>query len=200
MKTGTILKKDRAVSIKTKSGASYSYKFTTLAEIHRWLEEHELKYEAFIEKDDEDSYMMIRKLGNDGKELSLLRGAKIPNVSTLKEYGGCLTTCRRYSLLMAYGLASEDEDGIDSQMSGGTIKDTKEKQGQMHNPSANNPVSEKQRHLIKQLCDRLGYSSTETLNQLSRINNSLAASKLISTLQEDLVKRVEDKNAKNDTV
>lgn len=115
----TVLKKDRTVNVKTKTGGSYSYKFTTLAEIHKYLEETNQRYYAFIQRVDGEDYMFIQPLspkedaGGEVKYVQLevaIQGARVIPSQNMQEYGGNLTSARRYSLLMAYGLACEDDD------------------------------------------------------------------------------------------
>lgn len=191
--TKTVVKKDRTVKIQTKGGQRYTYKFTTMAEIHRHLEATNQHYEAYTGTDPETGaeHMYIQKLDENGKKLGdPLRGARIPKPTTLKEYGGALTTCRRYSLLMAYGLACEDDDATDTEMvTPDQTSEAKERWIQTHTASSANPVSEKQRTLIKNLCDRLGKTSPETLAILGGINNSAEASKMIDKLYGDLEER-----------
>lgn len=113
----TVLKKDKTVNVKTKTGVQYSFKFTTLAQIHEYLEATEQKYYAYIDACESGDgkyagdYMIIQKLDKDGNKLGEpITGAKIKWSDDVREYGGNLTSARRYSLLMAYGLACEDDD------------------------------------------------------------------------------------------
>lgn len=112
----TVLKKDKTVNVKTKTGQQYSYKFTTLAEIHKYLEETEQRYYAYIDACESGDgkfagdYMKFQKLDKDGNKLGdPITGAKVKWSDNVQEYGGNLTSARRYSLLMAYGLACEDD-------------------------------------------------------------------------------------------
>lgn len=112
----TILKKANSVSVQTKKGGKYSYKYTDLAQIHEYLEGEGLSYEATIKRVDGEDYMFITKIDKDGNKSEPMQEAKIPKVelsdrsNAAQEYGSALTYARRYSLLMAYGLATEDDD------------------------------------------------------------------------------------------
>lgn len=172
-----VLKKDRSVSIRTKSGKDYQYKFTTLAEIHRYLAENQLQYEAYTATENGTDYLYIQKLSADGEKLGdPLRGTKIPQAQDIKTYGGALTTCRRYSLLMAYGLACEDEDQVNSTMEPG--QDPQKQFG----ASANHPVSEKQKVAIRNLAKKLGKESVEILSMMNAPKSAKEASLLIKKL------------------
>lgn len=112
----TVLKKGNSVSVQTKKGGKYSYKYTDLAQIHEYLEGEGLSYEATIKRVDGEDYMFITKIDKDGNKSEPMQEAKIPKVelsdrsNAAQEYGSALTYARRYSLLMAYGLATEDDD------------------------------------------------------------------------------------------
>lgn len=112
----TVLKKGNSVSVQTKKGGKYSYKYTDLAQIHEYLEAEGLSYEATIKRVDGEDYMFITKIDKDGNKSEPMQEAKIPKVelsdrsNAAQEYGSALTYARRYSLLMAYGLATEDDD------------------------------------------------------------------------------------------
>lgn len=190
-KKSTILKKDKKVDIKTQKG-SYSYKFTTIAEIHRYLEETGQHYEAFIQPEEKGDYLFIQKLDKEGKKIGeSLRCTKIPQVADLKAYGGALTTCRRYSLLMAFGLACEDDD----EPVASSVEETKDKWRKMHTANPNNPVSTNQKIAIKNLCEGLGKSSEETLKIITSLKNAAEASKKITELGDERTMFEELKNA-----
>ncbi len=97
-----------------KKAKGYNYKYTDLAGIHTYLEHAGLSY-----------YQYIDVLPNGSEQVYTIRsdmeqpiaGCIVPK-ATLKDgkqnpaqaYGAALTYARRYSLLMAYGLATSDDD------------------------------------------------------------------------------------------
>ena len=98
---------------KNKDG--YGYKYTDIAEIHRFLEENNMSYYQYIERIDQDDYIMTVKIIK-GEEKPAIRGSRVVNATLsgiknpAQEQGSALTYARRYSLLMAFGLATEDDD------------------------------------------------------------------------------------------
>ena len=106
----TVLKKNKE---------GYGYKYTELSEIHNYLEKNGMKYYQEIETNSingQDYILTYRYI--DGKwEEKPKRGCKIVDATLsgiknpAQEQGSALTYARRYSLLMAFGLATEDDDG-----------------------------------------------------------------------------------------
>ena len=98
-----------------KNSQGYGYKYTDISEIHRWLEENDIEYYQYIEPIDGNDYIYTVPIIN-GEELTPRRGCRVI-VSTLngksnpaQEQGSGITYARRYSLLMAFGLATSDDD------------------------------------------------------------------------------------------
>lgn len=115
----TTIKKGATVNVKTKTGATYSYKFITLAQIHEWLEDNGLSYEATTKRVEDREYMFITKIDKDGNKSEPMQASRIPLIEVkdmgvaeiMQDYGSVLAMARRYSLMMVYGLApSDDED------------------------------------------------------------------------------------------
>ena len=101
----------------SKNKKGYGNKYTDLAQIHEYLESINSRYVQKIERIDGDDYLMTKRCFNDKWEDEWLQGCKIPQAvvqgikNPAQELGSALTYARRYSLLMAYGLATDDDDG-----------------------------------------------------------------------------------------
>ena len=98
-----------------KVGEKYSYKYVDIAQIHEYLDANDLGYYQYIDRIDGDDYIMTVRIVN-GEELPALRGARVVDATLIgvnnpaQQQGSALTYARRYSLLMAFGLATEDDD------------------------------------------------------------------------------------------
>lgn len=94
----------------------YGYKYTDLAGVHEYLEDIKATYYQYIETVEGNDYIMTVPT-IDGKELSPRKGCRVVQATLsgktnpAQEQGSALTYARRYSLLMAFGLATEDDDG-----------------------------------------------------------------------------------------
>lgn len=114
-KINTKVKRNQTAEVKTKSGSNYSYKYVDIAHIHEYLEENNMRYYQYIDRIDNDDYIMTIKI-IDGKEQPAIRGARVVDATLMgvnnpaQQQGSALTYARRYSLLMAFGLATEDDD------------------------------------------------------------------------------------------
>lgn len=101
---------------KNKNG--YGYKYTDLKQIHDYLDSIGWEYYQYIEPVGGDDYIMTVKIDPDGKESAPLRGCRVLYEKTLQggkvndaqQMGSGLTYSRRYSLLMAFGLCTDDDD------------------------------------------------------------------------------------------
>lgn len=102
-------------NIVNKNKEGYGYKYTDISEIHRYLETNNMSYYQYIDRIDGDDYIMTVKIV-DGKELPAIRGSRVVQATLqgiknpAQEQGSALTYARRYSLLMAFGLATDDDD------------------------------------------------------------------------------------------
>lgn len=113
--------KNRTAKIPTKSGKEYSYTYTDLASINKWLDENGLDYYQEIETNQANGkdYIMTYRYINGEWEEKPKRGCQVVdsiltgNSNPVQQYGSSLTYCRRYSLCLAFGLAMEDNDGAD---------------------------------------------------------------------------------------
>lgn len=99
----------------TANVGKYSYKYVDIAQIHFYLESIGASYYQYIDRLEGDDYIMTVKV-IDGKESAPLRGCKVVDAKLIgtsnpaQEQGSAITYARRYSLLMAFGLATEDDD------------------------------------------------------------------------------------------
>lgn len=111
----TKITKNQTAEVKTKTGNNYSYKYVDIAQIHEYLEANKMSYYQYIDRIDGDDYIMTVKVIN-GEEKPALRGARVVDATLIgvnnpaQQQGSALTYARRYSLLMAFGLATEDDD------------------------------------------------------------------------------------------
>ena len=109
-KVDTNLKKNRTADV-----GKYTYKYVDIAQIHEYLAENNFSYYQYIDRIDNDDYIMTVKI-IDGKEQPAIRGARVVDATLVgvnnpaQQQGSALTYARRYSLLMAFGLATEDDD------------------------------------------------------------------------------------------
>lgn len=101
----------------SKEKAGYGYKYTELAQINAYLETKGESYYQYTETFGDHDYIMTVKVKKDGTESKPIRGCRIIDTNTLsgksnaaQEMGSAITYARRYSLLMVYGLATEDDD------------------------------------------------------------------------------------------
>ena len=100
----------------SKNAKGYNYKYTDLAEVHSYLESKGLSYYQFIDVIDGNDYVMTVKVDKDGKESEPIRGCRVVqatlsgNNNPAMEQGSAVSYARRYSLLLAYGLCTSDDD------------------------------------------------------------------------------------------
>ena len=98
-----------------KNSQGYGYKYTDISEIHKWIEENGIEYYQYIEPIEGNDYIYTVPI-IDGKEQAPRRGCRVITASLsgktnpAQEQGSGITYARRYSLLMAFGLATTDDD------------------------------------------------------------------------------------------
>lgn len=99
-----------------KNKEGYGYKYTDLAQIHEYLESVNARYIQKIERIEGEDYIFTKRCFNKEWENEWIQGCKIVDAvlsgikNPAQEQGSALTYARRYSLLMAFGLATEDDD------------------------------------------------------------------------------------------
>ena len=107
--------KTKVTKNQTASVGKYSYQYVDIAQIHEYLEANNMSYYQYIDVVDGNDYIMTVKIIN-GEEKPALRGARVVDATLIgvnnpaQQQGSALTYARRYSLLMAFGLATEDDD------------------------------------------------------------------------------------------
>ena len=103
-------------TVKKKSNG-YNYKYAELAQIHEELENQGITYYQYIDYDQNaDADYIYTVIIKGDKESSPRRGCRVligheAKMSAAQAQGSALTYARRYSLLMALGWATEDDDG-----------------------------------------------------------------------------------------
>ena len=100
----------------TKNKQGYGYKYTDLAQIHEYLEQNNMRYYQFIKRIETEDYVFTKRYIDGKWEDEAIQGCRVVNATLsgksnpAQEHGSALTYARRYSLLMAFGLATEDDD------------------------------------------------------------------------------------------
>ena len=105
-------------TILNKNSDGYGYKYTDIVEIHKYLEENGMKYYQEIQTSEINGfdYIMTYRFIDGKWEEKPKRGCKVVDATLqgiknpAQEQGSALTYARRYSLLMAFGLATDDDD------------------------------------------------------------------------------------------
>lgn len=162
VKEKTTLKKNQKADIPTKNGGSYSYQYIDIAQIHEYLESINAKYIQQIRRICDDDYIMTKRCFDNKWEDEWLQGSRVVqatlvgNNNPAQEQGSALTYARRYSLLMAFGLATEDDD---ANLLNKTKEETKATEKQI--AVLQNSFNEEQ---IKQMLKKNGISSIEELS------------------------------------
>lgn len=112
----TTIKKNQTAKVPTKAGKEYSYQYVDIAQIHEYLESIGASYYQYIDTNENGKDYVVTVPIIDGKELLPRRGCQVVDATLMgvnnpaQQQGSALTYARRYSLLMAFGLATEDDD------------------------------------------------------------------------------------------
>ena len=157
-----------------KMSQGYGYKYSDLSTIHEEMERQGITYYQYIDYDIEAGVDYVYTVLNyEGEEKSPRRGCRVVlgdgMKSAAQEQGSGLTYARRYSLLMALGWATEDDDGDGVGKAAPT-------------PSRANKVDFRQvREKLQTICDE---------NELAKYWNELKLSeKQAAILKSDFAKR-----------
>ena len=100
--------------IKNKDGGRYTY--ADLTAVTEYLASIGWRYYQYIDRMDGDDYIMTVPIDKDGNEHQARRGVRIVDAvlvgikNPAQEQGSAITYARRYSLLMAFGLSTDDDD------------------------------------------------------------------------------------------
>ena len=119
-----VLKKNQRADV-----GKYSYQYVDIAQIHEYLESINARYIQQIKRIDNDDYVLTKRCFNEEWENEWLQGCRVVDATLIgvknpaQEQGSALTYARRYSLMMAFGLATEDND---AQSLGKVVEPTKE--------------------------------------------------------------------------
>jgi hypothetical protein len=111
-KMTTKVKKNQTAKV----GEKYSYKYVDIAQIHDYLESINAKYIQKIQRIENDDYIFTKRFIDDKWDFEWIQGCKVVDATLYgvdnpaQQQGSALTYARRYSLLMAFGLATEDDD------------------------------------------------------------------------------------------
>lgn len=150
------------MNIVKKNAQGYGYKYTDLAEIHNYLESVNAKYIQKIQRVDGDDYIFTKRCFNDEWENEWLQGSRVVQATLqgiknpAQEQGSALTYARRYSLLMAFGLATDDDDGASLTIN--TITNTQIQA--LNKAISNNNIDA---HLVENILMEYGYNKVEDI-------------------------------------
>ena len=109
---------DRKNTIK-KNKEGYGYTYTDITAINNYCMENGITYYQEVETCEVNSRDYIITYLTENNETKRYRGCEIVQATLqgiknpVQEYGSSLTYCRRYSLLMALALATDDNDAQD---------------------------------------------------------------------------------------
>lgn len=108
------LHRDKTAKVDTKTGGSYTYSYTDLASVLGYvrpiLARHGLAVMQPVTGDGNTVTVSTVFLHRSGQERTF-PGLPMPAGRTPQETGSAITYARRYSLLAALGLATDDDDG-----------------------------------------------------------------------------------------
>src|SRR5574344_460967 len=202
IKKSTIAK-TKKVDVETRKGGKYSYRYTELADINDYIDSIGERYYQIIQKVDGDEYIFTKRIGENAPK-ELLQGCKILTAPVSSEYsnpaqeqGSALTYARRYSLLMAYGLATEDDDAQSLSKPKIATKEEAEKIvinfGTKHNGETLKEINENDKNYVQWLAEN---SRDETIKQASSLiledAGKLPNVKLLTEFQELLIRTESD--------
>lgn len=172
-----------------KLSQGYGYKFADLSAIHEELEKQGIEYWQETRWDEHAGadyiYTHLKYDGGDWEPER--RGVKVIDtagggMNAAQAQGSGVTYARRYSLLMALGWATEDDDAA----SAGNAPKQNAKPAKPWDKYKSNKPSEKQLDLVKHLLKEGGANEQAIVDYMAKITTSAAASKAIESLKARL--------------
>ena len=160
-----------------KKTEGYGYKYTELADINKYCEDNGIRYYQEIETSEVNQKDYIITYLIKGNETTKHRGCQIVQAvlsgikNPVQEYGSSLTYSRRYSLLMALGLATEDDDGATFT----EVKEVTQEEAENYKLTFGKYKGETIRWVLDEECDEeyiewlLGSTENERLKQIIKL-------------------------------
>lgn len=108
--------RNREVTVKTKTGGSYEFRYSTLDHIiehvRKPLTDNGLWFSQILEGDEAGKYRLVTRLMHESGQFMESRTPLLVASADNQQFGSALTYMRRYSLAAMLGLAAdEDDDG-----------------------------------------------------------------------------------------
>ena len=165
-----------------KNANGYSYKYTDLAEVNKMLAENGITYYQYIDPVVTADgivvdYVYTVPIVND-EELPARRGCRVAQ-ATLKgisnpaqEQGSALTYARRYSLLMAFGLATTDDDA---------------------ESLTDKPATDKEKKVFMDACEKVGVGYWDILKGIGFKRGEVMTNGILAAATMELKKRSDKK-------
>ena len=184
-----------------KLSQGYGYKYTELSSIHDELENQGITYwqETKWDEHANSDYIWTHLKYGDSDWEEPRRGVKVIDtagggMNAAQAQGSGVTYARRYSLLMALGWATEDDDAASAS---NAPKQSARPAKPWDKYKAGKP-SDKQLGLIKHLLNEGGANEQAIVDYMAKITTSAAASKAIESLKARLGETQDEEPAPTD--
>lgn len=177
-----------------KNKAGYGYKYCELSQIHEYLESNGMSYYQYILTEDGNDYIYTVPIINN-EEKPARRGCRIIQVAPggkaneAQAQGSGITYARRYSLLMAFGLATEDDDGESltvQQKSQQKPQAAPQKQAS----EDNEVISEKDEEALRKVFESKGINADFVI-KLYKLQNLRVTKKIYANIMKNIDKIIE---------